>query len=358
MDPTPYFEDIHARDWQTVDQGDLRLAILGLGNFARTTVLPSLENADLCSVTTVVSGSPETAADVAADYDIDRTLDYEAFRKGDDAEGYDAVYVGGPNALHHRNGITAAEQGAHVIVEKPIAATREQAAELVEACADAGVTLMVAYRPQIEPVLRRVRSYVRDGGIGDVVQAYGGFSGEILAMNPDEDQWRLDDSMAGGGALMDVGVYPLNTLRFLLDSDPVAVSATTHSEHPAFDDVEEHVAFQLSFPGARTASCTASYNAHPDNRLLLIGTEGTVSVDPAYDAHVQPTVEIDRADRHDTITPPFVDEVAAEFDYFANCVLDDHRPEPDGQDSLVDMATVEAIYEAAETGQRVDIDAP
>lgn len=358
MDPTPYFESIHERDWQTVEDGTLRLAVVGLGNFARSTVLPSIGDASLCSVTTVVSGSPEKASEVAAEHDVEHTFDYDAFKDGEAADAYDAVYVGGPNAFHVDYTRSAAADGKHVICEKPIAATYEGAREMVDTCESAGVTLMVAYRPQVEPVLRRVRSYVRDGGIGDVVQVHGGFSGQILAMDADHDQWRLDRDLAGGGALMDVGVYPLNTTRFLLDRDPVAVQASTTSTDPAFDDVDEHVAFQLEFPDGCTASCTASYDAHPENSMQLIGTEGSISIDPAYDAHVRPTVVVDHEDRHDELTPPFVDEVTAEFDYFANCVLGDERPEPDGRDSLVDMATVEAIYESAETGRRVAIDRP
>lgn len=358
MDVEPYFEDIHERDWQTTADTDLRLAVLGLGNFARNVVLPSLSDASLCSVTTLISGSPAKAERVADEYGIDHVLDYEAFREGTGTDAYDAVYVGGPNAFHHKNGSVAAEQGKHVIVEKPITATRDQAETLVERCESAGVTLMVAYRPQAEPVLRRVRSFVRDGGIGEVVQVHAGFSGHILAVDADTEQWRLDAELAGGGALLDVGVYPLNTTRFLLDDDPVAVQATTTSDHAAFEDVEEHVAFQLEFPDGATASCTASYNAHPDNQVHLLGTEGSVTVNPAYDAQVQPTVTVERGEETAELTPPFVDEVREEFEYFADCIASGTRPEPDGRDSLVDMATVEAVYESATTGRRVEIDRP
>ena len=358
MDATAYFENIHDRDWRGPEDDVCRLAVLGLGNFARTTVLPSLADSESVDVTALVSGDAEKAHNVAADHGVETTLDYEDFQEGRGTDAYDAVYVGGPNATHHDNGRVAADHGKHVIVEKPVAATRAQAAELVQACEDAGVTLMVAYRPQIEPVLRRLRSLIRDGGIGDVVQVHAGFSGELLAMNPDHEQWRLDPAMAGGGALLDVGVYPLNTTRFLLDADPVAVQATTHSSHEAFDAVDEHVAFQLTFPDGATASCTASYNAYPDNRIQIIGTEGVVTVDPAYDAQVRPTVEIAHDDHRETVTPPFVDEVREEFEYFAACTEHGRTPEPDGQDSCLDMAAVEAIYASAERGERVDVEQP
>ena len=355
MHPADYFESIRDRDWGPESDGRLRLAVLGLGGFARETVLPSLDGAAMVEVTTLISGTPETAAAVADQHGVSHVIDYDDFETGEKLDAYDAVYVGGPNAYHPDYGATAAEHGKHVVVEKPIAATHDGATELVEASEDAGVTLMVAYRPQLEPVLRRVRSLVRDGVIGDIVQVHGGFSGEILAMNPDRDQWRLSPDLAGGGALLDVGVYPLNTTRFLLDADPVAVRASTHSEHDAFADVEEHVAFQLEFPDGATASCTASYNAHPDNRLQLLGTEGTVVIDEAYDAHVRPTVTVERSEGTVTTTPEFVDEVREEFEYFADCVLSDRRPEPDGRDGAVDLAVAEAVYESASSGERVPV---
>lgn len=353
--PADYFEAIHDRDWGPTSDGRIRLAVLGLGGFARETVLPALDDAGMVEVTTLISGSPETAAAVADEHGVEHVVDYDDFEAGVNVQCYDAVYVGGPNAYHPDYGATAAEHGKHVIVEKPMAATHEGAVELVDACEDAGVTLMVAYRPQLEPVLRRVRSLVRDGGIGDVVQVHGGFSGEVLAMNPDRDQWRLSADLAGGGALLDVGVYPLNTTRFLLGADPVAVRASTHSAHDAFTAVEEHVAFQLEFPDGASASCTASYNAHPDNRLQLLGTDGTVVIEDAYDAHVRPTVTVEHGAETVTTTPEFVDEVREEFEYFADCVLSGRRPEPDGHDGAVDLAVAEAVYESATSGQRVPV---
>ncbi|WP_276282057.1 D-xylose 1-dehydrogenase Gfo6 [Halorussus caseinilyticus] len=362
MNLDTYLDDFAARDWQTADEGTLRVALLGLGGFAREHVLPALaggaggdrERTDFCEVTALVSGSPEKARRVADEYGVESVLDYDEFEAGEGTEDFDAVYVAGPNALHLDYARTAADHGKHVLCEKPIEVSADRAREMARACEEAGVTLMVAYRPQVEPAMRRLREMVRDGVLGDPVQFHGWFSGHILRQGG-PDQWRLDPEMAGGGALMDVGVYPLNAVRFLLDANPVAVRATTSTPDETFEGVDEHVAFQLEFPEGATASCTASYRAQADDRLRLVGTEGQATLEPAFNSEIHPTLAVERGDERVEYTGPYVNEVREEFDYFAHCALTDATPEPDGRDSVADMEAVEAVYESAETGRRVEV---
>ncbi|WP_246045708.1 Gfo/Idh/MocA family protein [Halorussus ruber] len=263
MDLDSYFSEFAARDWEeesggTDADGPIRLALVGLGGFARDHVLPALsgeatgptDRTSFCEITALVSGSPEKAERVADEYDVGRTLTYDEFEAGEGVEAFDAVYVAGPNALHLDYATTAAAHGKHVLCEKPIEVSADRAREMVRVCEDAGVTLMVGYRPQIDPATRRLREMVRDGVLGDPVQFHGGFTGHILEEGS-ADQWRLDPDLSGGGALMDVGVYPLNAARFLLDAEPTAAQAATSSPDPEFSGVDEHVAFQLEFPRAR-----------------------------------------------------------------------------------------------------------
>lgn len=372
MDLDRYFGNFAARDWQTIEEGTVRLALVGLGGFAREHVLPALDAASecgrddsengrtsFCEVTTLVSGSPEKTEAVANQFDVGRTLSYDEFEAGDGADAYDAVYVAGPNALHLDYARTAARLGKHVLCEKPIEVSADRAREMVRVCEEAGVTLMVGYRPQVEPAMRRLREMVQDGILGDPVAFHGWFTGHILD-NGGPDQWRLDPDLAGGGALMDVGVYPLNAVRDLLGAEPIAARASTSSPDDEFAGVDEHVAFQLEFPESVTASCTASYEAHPDDRLRIIGTEGMAELEPAFNSEIHPTLTVEvsdgeLSDERIEYTGPYVNEVAEEFDYFAHCVLTDTRPEPDGWDSVADMEAVEAIYESAETERRVEV---
>ncbi|MCL7416389.1 MAG: Gfo/Idh/MocA family oxidoreductase [Halalkalicoccus sp.] len=223
---------------------------------------------------------------------------------------------------------------------------------MVEACTDAGVVLMTAYRLRTEPTIRRMHEMIADGVIGDPVHIHGGFSTRLLE-HADEDSWRLDPEVAGGGALIDLGVYPLNTVRFLLEAEPVAVSAETTSSGAPFDRVEENVAFRLTFPGGTTASCTASFDAHPDSRLQVVGTDGQLLVRSPFGGDVSQELVAERGEVHVSYTGPTVDEVREEFDSFANCVLAGVDCESDGEDGLADLRVIEAAYEAAETGERI-----
>jgi xylose dehydrogenase (NAD/NADP) len=374
MDLDDYFADFAARDWQTTDDGRVRFAVVGLGGFARRNALPAVAGSDgndpeddegdsendsptdFCEVTTLVSGSPEKADRLADRYGVEHVLDYDEFERGERADAYDAAYLPLPNGLHLDYAEVAAQLGKHVLCEKPIETTVDRAREMVRSCESAGVTLMVAYRPQVEPAMRRLREMILDGVLGDPVQLHGWFTGHVLRHDPDPDQWRFDPDLAGGGALMDVGVYPLNASRFLLDADPLAAQAATFTPDSTFDGVDEHVAFLLEFPDGATASCTSSYRTHQDDYLRVVGTEGQATLHPAFNAEVNPTLTLDVGDERFEYDGSFVNEVAEEFDYFAHCVLTDATPEPDGRDGVADMATVEAIYESAKTGRRVEVE--
>ena len=158
------FERFDERDWDTRPDGTVRLAVVGVGGFARGVVLPSIADADYVEPTVLVSGSPDTEA-VAEDRGCD-LIGYDAYADGALADAYDAVYVATPNALHLPHAETAAGLGKAVICEKPLEATAGRAERLVAACDDAGVTLMTAYRMQTDPVMRRLRAFIAAGGTG------------------------------------------------------------------------------------------------------------------------------------------------------------------------------------------------
>ena len=349
-----YFTAFTRRDWQTIDEGNVQLAVIGLGRFARERALPAIRDADFCELTVLVSGSPGKAGDLAATFGVERVLNYEEFRDGVGSDEYDAVYVATPPAFHEEYATAAANRGKHVLCEKPLATDLVAAERLVGACADADVVCMTAYRLRTEPAVRRMREVIADGVIGEPVQVHGGFSTRLLD-SMSTDTWRLNPEIAGGGALIDLGVYPLNTTRFLLDADPAAVVAETGSDGAPFDRVDEHAAVQLSFPGGATASCTASFDAHPDSRLQVLGTDGQVLIRSPFGGDISQEIVVERGETRTRYTGPPVDEVREEFDYFAHCILADAVCETDGEDGLTDLRIIEGAYESAETGERVEL---
>ena len=351
-----YLEEFDHRDWEEPTDGTVRFALLGLGWWTREEAIPAIEASDYCTASVAVSGTIEKAQRVAEETDsITSGITYEEFHEGAAADEYDAVYVCTPNATHLPLVETAADYGKDVLCEKPMEATADRARRMVEHCEDRGVNLMIAYRMQTEPAVRRAKELVSDGAIGDPIHVHGHMSDDLPELIPDPDQWRLDPELSGGTTLNDVGIYPMNTTRFVLEADPTAVYASTESLSEFFGGQDEHVAFQLEFPGGVTASCTASHNAHNCSHLKVIGSAGQVTVEPVFFPWVDRSVHVLVGGTKSEISFEQRNQMTEEFDYFANCLLTDRRPFPDGDHGLTDIETIEAAYESAETDGRIEL---
>ncbi|MFD1599640.1 D-xylose 1-dehydrogenase Gfo6 [Halobellus rarus] len=361
MELDAVLEDSCARDWQTVTPDsvdEVRFAVIGLGWFTKGRALPALEKSDRCEPSVLVSSSTEKAERVAADTEgAERGITYDEFHDGVARDAYDAVYIVTPNALHLEYVETATAFGKAVLCEKPMERDSERASELRDVAAAADVDLMIAYRMQTEPTVRRARELIAGGYIGDPMSVTGDMSQRLLdRVNPDPDQWRLNETLAGGGALFDIGIYPLNTARFLLEEDPIAVTGNVSSTHEAFDDVDETVAFSVEFPGEVYAQCYASHNARQSSGITVTGTAGQVRIEPAFFQDQARQLHISRGDSRASITVTAVDQMREEFDYFADRLRGAKPIGPDGDHGLVDMRAMEAVYEAAESDRWITVD--
>mgnify|MGYP000106119979 FL=1 len=344
------------RDWaRPVEGGPVRFAVLGLGWFAPDVAMPAIEESDYCETTVVVSGGREKAERVAEENGIAHALTYDDYADGEASEAYDAVYVCTPNALHLPHVETAAELGKDVLCEKPLEANAERARECVEACEAGGVELMTAYRMQATRSIRWVRDIVQDGAIGDPVHTRGAFSYNLIAAGEDMDQWRLNPDLAGGGPLMDLGVYPLNTSRFVLDEDPEAVHATTVEGPEEFDGLEKYAAFTMEFPSGAVAECDTGYEVAGDNYFEVGGTHGRIRVDVPFNVDADRTITVRGSGAEQTVTVEEPSEMVEEFDYFATGLLTDMEIGPDGQHGYEDMRIADAIYESGDAGGRIEL---
>jgi xylose dehydrogenase (NAD/NADP) len=353
MDLGTIVESGCARDWETVDPGSVdpvRFAVVGLGWFTRGRALPALEASDRCVPSVLVSGSGEKADRLAGETDgAEHGITYDELHDGVAREAYDAVYIVTPNALHLPFVETAATFDKAVLCEKPMERDSERARTLRDTAAEHGIDLMIAYRMHTEPAVRRAKALIDAGYVGEPMSVTGDMSQPLLdRIDPDPDQWRLDEELAGGGALFDIGIYPLNTARFLLSADPVAVTGTTTSSHAAFDEVDETVAFSARFPDDVVAQCYASHNARQSSGITVTGTEGQVSVEPAFFQDRDRRLHVSRGDGVATVELERVDQLREEFDYFADRLRGGESIHPDGDHGLVDMHAMEAVYEAEE----------
>jgi xylose dehydrogenase (NAD/NADP) len=353
-----FLTEFDRRDWQETETGTLRIAMIGLGWWTREFAIPAVAASDLCVTTVAVTGTPEKAERAVAENDsIEHGISYEQFHDGAATDAYDAVYICTPNALHLQYVETAADLGKAVLCEKPMEASVERAEAVAAAC-EGTVPLMIAYRMQTEPAVRRMRELVEAGVVGEPRQIHGHMSQRLLRIIDDPDQWRLNPDLAGEGAsVTDLGIYPINTARFVLGADPQRVSATMTSESGAFDRVpDERAAFQLEFPGGLQATCTASQNNHLTGQFKLVGSEGALTLEPAFFDDDDRELRIDVNGSTTTVDFDSVDQMTEEFEYFADRVLRGEPVEPDGDHGLVDMYAIEAVYEAADRGEWVDVD--
>ncbi|MFC4551123.1 MULTISPECIES: D-xylose 1-dehydrogenase Gfo6 [Halorussus] len=362
-----YLRSVRRRDWEELESGTLRLAMVGLGWWTREQAIPAVADSKFCETTVVVSSSREKAESVADEAETDTiaaTVTYDEFVDGAATDEYDAVYVCTPNAYHLPYVEAAADHGKAVLCEKPVEATVERAEELVAAAGDADVPLMVAYRMQTDPQVRRMRELLRDGAVGDPVAVHGHMGQQMLdVVSEDPDQWRLDPDLAGYGAtVMDLGIYPLNTARFVLDADPTSATAQMHSENRAFGDVpDQHATFTVEFDDGTYAACTASQHSHLSGHFRVVGTDGELILEPAFLGQTPQTLSLRQPDGREVVVDDgrrdlMGDEMTEEFDYFADRVLRGVAPSPDGEHALVDMRALAAIYEAAERGERVSVE--
>ena len=353
-----WIADYEHRDWQTASGGTIRYALVGLGWWTTDVALPAIKSSTFGETTVLVSSSRHKAERVADENDVPHGVTYEEFHEGAASDEYDAVYVCTPNACHLEYVETAAEHGKPVLCEKPMEATVERAERMVERCENSGVMLMIAYRMQTDPAVRRARSLIRAGFLGDPVYVYGNNSQPLLEMIPDPSQWRLTPELTGyGTSVMDLGIYSINTTRFLLDRDPIAVQSMMSTEHEAFEGLQdERASFLLDLGEGVQMASTASQRGHEDTQLKITGTDGQIELRPAFHGTCALTVasndlviDVD----HDEFDA--VDEMREEFDYFADRVLSNEAVLPDGCHGLTDLKTVEAIHEAAETCTIVEL---
>ncbi|MUW13387.1 gfo/Idh/MocA family oxidoreductase [Halorubrum sp. CBA1125] len=347
------------RTWQTTTDGTVRYALIGLGWWTLDVALPAIESSDLGEVSVLVSGSHEKAERLAEEHGVTTGISYEAFHDGAASEAYDAVYVGTPNAFHLEYAETAARLDKAVLCEKPMEATVDRAERLVEACEAGDVPLMIAYRMHTEPAVQRARELIADGFLGEPVSVYGHNSQPLLEMIPDPDQWRLDPDLTGYGAsVMDLGIYSINTTRYLLRREPVTVQSRMTSDHEAFGDVPDQCASSLfRLEGDVQMISTSSQHAQEDTHLKITGTEGQIDLRPAF--HGECSLRLSRGDVSVTVEHASFDaerEMREEFDYFADRLLGNETIYPDGRHGLQDMRIIEAVHESAERGESVDID--
>ncbi|MGB9965414.1 Gfo/Idh/MocA family protein [Halobacterium hubeiense] len=321
----------------------MQFGILSTAHIADDAVVPAIRQTDH-EVRAVASRTADAAAAFADRHDIPESYDsYDALLEAD----VDAVYVPLPNGLHAEWTKRAADAGLHVLCEKPLAADAEEAVDVAEHCADAGVTLMEAFMYRYHPRTVRAVEVAREE-LGDLRHVHAEFSFQ-LGDGPDV---RLDPDLAGG-ALMDVGCYPVNAVRTFL-GEPALVSGHTHDSRDA--GVDTDVAASLEFDDGATATIEASFETPHHQTYRVEGTDGWLEADTAFNPGGAATTlrwGTDEKTVEETFDP--VDAYVREVEHFAASVAADRDPLTDGEEAVANMRVIDAIYESSATGETIPL---
>lgn len=329
----------------------LNVAIMGLGSYG-TRVAEAMKDCKRAKLVGVISGTPSKITDWQAKYGIPKKncYNYENFDAIKDNPDIHAVYVITPNGLHKDQSIRVAKAGKHVICEKPMGINAAEGQAMVDACKVANVKLLIGYRMHYEPKTMAVIQMRKDGEFGKL-KFFQGQSGFVIG---DPTQWRLNKKLAGGGAMMDIGIYSINGSRYMLGEDPIWVTAQETKTDPVKfkEGVDETIQFQMGFPSGAVASCLSTYNMRNLDRFFMTGEKGFVEMKPSTGYG-----PIEGRTHNGELTQPHVTHQTLQMDGMAQLIFEGIQPivPVDGEEGVKDMKIIDAIFEAVKTGVKVEI---
>lgn len=322
-------------------------ALVGLGSLSKNQIAPALQKTKLAKLSAVVTGTPAKGVEWREKYGLaeDKVYDYGNIDRIIDDKDIDVVYIVLPNSMHHEFTIRAAKAGKHVYCEKPMANSAKECREMIAACEKADVKLGVAYRCRFEAHHKEAIRFSREKVFGALKHIDAGFGFKI----GDPAQWRLRKDLAGGGALMDVGVYALNACRYLTGEEPVEISALeTKTDPEKFAEVDETIIWQMKFASGATANCVTTYQFNGMNHFTVYAEKGRFGMGPAYGYSGQKGWT---ADPKVPFEFPPSDHFELQMDAFSESILRNQPFAVPGEDGLKDLLAVEAIYRSIQSGK-------
>ncbi len=331
--------------------------IVGLGRISMDEFMPGVRLSRQSKVVALVSGHREKADRVAAQYGVapHAIYNYENYDTIRNNPEIDAVYIALPNGMHAEYTIRAAKAGKHILCEKPMANSVRECEQMIAACKQANRKLMIAYRCQYEPTNLKAIELLRQGYVGNLVEisSSNGFN-----IKPGE--WRLNKKLAGGGPLVDVGIYSIQATRYLTGEEPAEVQAfSSVTDHDGrFKEVEETVVWNFRFPSGVLANCATTYGGNGlGGSARVSGSKGMLELKPAFGyqgLHLSGKAE-GKQPLDIAFDNPSPRQFATEADYFSNCILEDKEPKTGGEEGLRDQRIITAIYKSCANGAPVKL---
>jgi predicted dehydrogenase len=328
-------------------QKKLGIALVGLGSYSTYQLAPALQETKHCYLAGIVTGTPSKEKVWADQYHIPtkNIYNYQNFDRIVDNKDIDIVYVVLPIGLHKEFTIRAAQAGKHVICEKPMALNAQECQEMIDACKKADRMLSIGYRLHFEPYNQEMMRLGQQKVYGPV-QSIDCANGFVYGGDP--NAWRLKKALAGGGGLMDMGVYAIQGARYVTGEEPMYVTAREEKNRPElFKEVDETIYFELEFPGGAIAKGVSSYNKNL-NHLKAKATKGWFELSQAYRYGGMAGATSDGPMTFN----PNVNQQALQMDDFAQCILQNKPTRVPGEMGLNDMKVIDAIYRSIQSGMK------
>jgi predicted dehydrogenase len=324
----------------------IRYGFVALGDIAQEAMLPGVEHTGNSTIAALVTGDPVKAGRLAERYGVAHTYSYEQFPEMLQSGNVDAVYIAAPNWRHAEFVLPALTAGIHVLVEKPLEIDTVRCQQVVDAQRTSKAKLMVAYRLHFEPATVAAIERVRNGELGQVHLFTSTFAQMVDPAN------HRAKSGTAAGPVLDMAPYPVNAVRNLFGAEPTEVSAfgSRHADS-GLGDFDDTVTVMLRFPEGRLAHFAVSYYGSATDTYTLLGTKGSLQVQPGYTYGKSLEHFLTIGDKEDKITYKNTDHFGGEMKYFSDCILHDIDPEPDAEEGLADVRVLEAIQRSLETGQ-------
>ncbi len=326
----------------------LGIALVGLGNYSTNQLAPALQETKNCYLAGIVTGKYDKADSWIEKYSIPdkNVFDYTNFDDISENQDIDAVYIVLPNGLHAEYTIRGAEAGKHVICEKPMANNAADCKKMIDACKKAKKKLGIGYRLHYDPYNLEMMRLGQKEVYGKVTEIDAGF-GFVLR---NQDAWRMDKQLAGGGPLMDVGIYVLQGCIYTLGMLPESLVARDVTKEPDFyDDIEGTLEWELKFKSDVKVSCRTTYEDNY-NYLKAQAEKGAFDIGPAYSYNGlkgnTPEGAMDFGN---------INQQAAQMDAYALHVLEGKELLVPGEMGWRDMFLIDRIYESAKTGKEVSL---
>ncbi|HUR12313.1 MAG TPA: Gfo/Idh/MocA family oxidoreductase [Flavitalea sp.] len=329
-----------------MQQKKLGIALVGLGSYSTGQLAPALQETKDCYLAGIVTGTPAKATEWSQRYRIPEKniYNYQDFDKIAGNKDIDIVYVVLPIAMHKEFTVRAAAAGKHVICEKPMALNVAECNSMIEACRKANKLLSIGYRLHFEPYNREMMRLGTKKVYGKVKRIDCG-NGFVYGGDP--NAWRLKKSLAGGGGMMDMGIYAIQGARYVTGMEPLYVTATEEKTKPElFREVDETIYFELEFADGIIAKGKSSYNANI-NHLKATAEKGWFELSQAYRYGGMAGATSDGP-----LQLPQINQQAAQMDDFAQCIKNGKQTRVPGEEGLRDIKVIEAIYKSIASGKR------